>query len=152
MKTSVTILFAALIFGGIVSAQVKIGKPADAEAYVKKAIEYIKANGTDKAFAEFSNPKGKFIEGDLYISVYDMKGFCVSHPDPKKNKVDLSEEKDPTGKLVLQERLALAKQNGKGWANYKGKRLGSNELVDKTVYVERYDKYIVCCAVYGFMK
>ncbi len=43
------------------------GTPAEAKALVKKAIDYMKANGKDKAFAEFSNPKGKFVDRDLYI-------------------------------------------------------------------------------------
>jgi signal transduction histidine kinase len=104
------------------------------------------------AFAEFRNRKGTFIDRDLYISVYDLKGFCVAHPDPKKNQTDLSNETDPTGKLVLKERLAIANQYGKGWANYKGKSLTGSEIVDKSVYVEKYENYIVCCAVYGFVQ
>lgn len=126
--------------------------PADAIAYVKKAIAYMKANGAEKAFVEFRNKKGKFIDRDLYISVYDLKGFCVAHPDPKKNKTDLSDEKDPAGKLVIKERLALATQYSKGWATYKGKSLDGTAVVDKSVYLEKEGDYIVCCAVYGLVQ
>ncbi len=126
--------------------------PADAIAFVKKAVAYIKANGAEKAFVEFRNKKGKFIDRDLYISVYDLNGFCVAHPDPKKNKTDLSGEKDSAGKLVLKERLALAAQYGKGWATYKGKSLDGTVVVDKSVYLEKDGNYIVCCAVYGLVQ
>ncbi len=34
------------------------GTPAEAKALVKKAIDYMKANGKDKAFAEFATPRG----------------------------------------------------------------------------------------------
>ena len=36
---------------------------------VKKAIQFITANGRDKAFAEFSNTKGRFVDRDLHIAV-----------------------------------------------------------------------------------
>ena len=45
------------------------GTAAEAEALVKKAVAFIKANGKDKAFAEFGNPKGQFTSKDLYIFV-----------------------------------------------------------------------------------
>jgi cytochrome c len=150
-RVAVVSLITLIVFGSAM-AQGQKGTPADAIAFVKKATEFIKANGTEKAFAEFRNAKGKFIDRDLYISVYDMKGFCVSHPDPKKDRKDLSNETDPTGKLVIKERLAIANTQGKGWCNYKGKALQGTEIVDKTVYVEKYEDYIVCCAVYGFQK
>jgi cytochrome c len=141
-----------LIAFGASNAQGEKATPAEAIAFAKKAVEYIKTNGAEKAFAEFRNHKGKFIDRDLYVSVYDLKGFCVAHPDPKKNRTDLSNETDPTGKLVIKERLAIANQYGKGWANYKGKSLLTSDIVDKSVYVEKCDDYIVCVAVYGFVQ
>ena len=66
----------------------EFGTPAEAEAMVKKAVAEIKANGKDKAFAEFNNPKGKFTDRDLYITVYDMNGKCLSHgANPKMTRV-----------------------------------------------------------------
>ena len=60
-----------------VSAQQR-GTPAEAKAMVEKAIAYIKANGQEKAFAEINNPKGKFVDRDLYIMVIDMNGTCLA--------------------------------------------------------------------------
>jgi hypothetical protein len=46
---------------------------------VKKAKAFIKANGQEKAFAEFSNPKGQFVDRDIYIFVFDKKGNTLAH-------------------------------------------------------------------------
>ncbi|HUL31843.1 MAG TPA: cache domain-containing protein, partial [Thermodesulfobacteriota bacterium] len=68
----------------------EFGTAAEAEAMVKKAIQLIKAEGRDKAFAEINNPKGKFVDRDLYIFVYDMDGKCVAHGfNPKMIGKDL---------------------------------------------------------------
>ena len=55
------------------------GTKDEAVAMVKKAVDFIKANGADKAYAEFSNPKGQFVDRDLYITIYDMNGKCLAH-------------------------------------------------------------------------
>ena len=82
------------------------GTKEEAVAMVKKAIEYIKANGNEKAFEEISNPKGKFIDRDLYVVVYDMNAKCLAHGQ-KKNMVgkELIDFKDTDGKEYMKERI-----------------------------------------------
>jgi cytochrome c len=48
-------------------------------AMVKKGIAFIKANGTEKGYAEISNKKGQFIDRDLYLVVYGLDGKCLAH-------------------------------------------------------------------------
>src|SRR5208283_4231478 len=55
------------------------GTKSEAEAMVKKAIAFIKEHGKETAFAEFNNRKGKFVDRDLYIMVYDMNGTVLAH-------------------------------------------------------------------------
>lgn len=55
----------------------------DAKAWVKKAAEFYQAHGKDQALAEFSNPKGQFVKGDLYIFVLDLNGKMLAHPKPE---------------------------------------------------------------------
>ena len=47
----------------------------EAVAMVKKAVATIKAEGSDKAYAEISNPTGPFVDRDLYIVVYGLDGM-----------------------------------------------------------------------------
>jgi hypothetical protein len=125
------------------------GTPAEAKALVKKAVDYMKANGKEKAFAEFSNPKGKFVNGDLYIFVYDMNGKCVAHGfNQKMIGKDLKEMKDPDGKFYVKERIEIAKTKGSGWQDYKFTNPTSKKLESKTAYIEKYEDVIVGCGAY----
>jgi signal transduction histidine kinase len=127
----------------------EFGTAGEAEAMVKKAIALIKADGKDKAFGEISNPKGKFVDRDLYIFVYDMNGKCVAHGfNQKMIGKDLFEMKDSDGKFYVKERVEIAKTEGKGWQDYKFTNPLSKKIEQKTAYIERADDLIVGCGVY----
>jgi signal transduction histidine kinase len=134
--------------GAAFSAE-KAGTAAEAVAMVKKAIVYIKAHGREKAFAEFSNPKGPFIDRDLYVTVYDMKGVCLAHGfNPKmvgKNMIDL---KDPDGKAFVKERNEMAKTKDKFWVDYKYVNPLTKQIEQKSQYVEKLGDILVNCGIY----
>ena len=92
------------------------GSPAEAEAMVQKAAAYVKANGADKAYEEFTNGTS-FKDRDLYVFVYDMSGKNLAHgANAKLVGKDLSSLKDPDGKMILPLLFIAAKTvNGKGW-------------------------------------
>jgi cytochrome c len=71
--------------------------PDDAKAWVKKAVEYYKANGKEKALAAFSDSKGQFCQGDLYIYVLDTKGKMLAHPKAELVGQDFMTRKDIDG-------------------------------------------------------
>lgn len=143
-------LIAIVVLGALVAAAgEKRGTPAEAEALVKKAVQYVKANGKEKAFAEFSNPKGEFVKGDLYIFVYDMNGKCLAHGgNAKMVGKDLIDLKDADGKSFVRERIDLIKSSGKGWQNYKWNNPSVNKIEDKTAYVEKCEDFIVGSGAY----
>jgi len=125
------------------------GTPAEAEALVKKAIIFIKTNGKDKAFAEFTNKYGQFVDRDLYIFVYDMSGMCLAHgQNPKMIGKDLSDLTDASGKAFIKERIELAKTKGKGWQNYKFSEPTTKKIENKTAYIEKYEDLIVGSGAY----
>lgn len=125
------------------------GTPAEAEAMVKKAVAFMKANGKDKAFAEINNTKGQFIDRDLYVFVYDMNGKCVAHGfNQKMIGKDLIEMKDPDGKFYVKERVEIAKTKGSGIQNYKFTNPDSKKIDDKSAYIEKHDNYIFGCGAY----
>jgi cytochrome c len=137
-----------LVMAGVTLAETN-GTPAEAEAMVKKAVAFMKANGKDKAFTEISNSKGQFIDRDLYVFVYDMNGKCVAHGfNQKMVGKDLIEMKDPDGKFYVKERVEIAKTKGKGVQNYKFTNPESKKIDDKTAYIEKYDDYIFGCGAY----
>ena len=125
------------------------GTKEQAEAMVKKAIAFYKANGKEKAFAEISNTKGKFVKGELYVFVYDMNGKCVAHGfNNKLIGVDLIEMRDPDNTFFVKERIKLVKEKGKGWQDYKYTNPTTKKMESKTAYVEKIDNYVFGCGVY----
>jgi len=141
-------LFVLSFAGSALSAE-KRGTAAEAEALVKKAVAYIKANGRDKAFAEIGNSKGLFVDRDLYVFVYDMNGKCVAHGfNAKMVGKDLIEMKDADGKYFVKERIEIAKAKGKGWQDYKFTDPLTKQIENKLAYVEKLDDLIVGSGIY----
>jgi cytochrome c len=149
-------LFAGFLIGcfllsgaGLVYSVEKRGTAPEAEARVKKAKQYIKAHGREKAFAEFSNPKGPFIDRDLYITVYDMNGTCLAHGFNQKmvgkNMIDL---KDPDGKPFVKERNDMAKTKDKFWLDYKYVNPLTKQIEQKSMYTEKFGDILVNCGIY----
>jgi len=125
------------------------GTKDEAVAMVKKAIDYIKANGNDKAFAEISNPQGQFKDRDLYVVVYDMNATCLAHGQ-KKSMVgkELLEFKDVDGKPYMKERIELMKKQPTAWQEYKFMNPVSKKVEPKEMYIERFGDLIVGAGVY----
>ena len=125
------------------------GTKAEAQAMVKKAIAFYKANGKDKALAVFSDPKGQFVDKDLYIFVYDLNGKCVAHGfNQKMIGKDLLDMTDSEGKAYVKERVTIAKTKGNGWQDYMFTDPISKKLEHKSAYIEKVDDIIIGCGVY----
>lgn len=149
MKQILAVLLALALVCGTSIAQEKRGKPADAEAMVKKVLAFLKANGVEKTLAAISDPKGRFVDGDLYVFVYDLTGKCVAHGgNPKMVGKDLIDMKDADGKEFVKERLAIIKAKGKGWQSYKWTNPVTHAIEDKTAYIEAAGDLIFGCGAY----
>jgi hypothetical protein len=120
----------------------------DVVSIVKRAVVYLQANGPDKSYAEFSNPKGSFVDGELYMSVYDLKGDCLAHGgDASKVGKDLSGAKDANGKLYVQERITLAATQTSFWQTYEATDPLTKAPVERDAYCERASDVLVCSGV-----
>jgi cytochrome c len=94
------------------------GSKDEAIALAKKAIEYVKVKGKDKGFQEISNPRGQFVDRDLYVVVYDMNGKCLAHgANAEMIGRDLIDNKDVDGKEFVKERVEMMKKAQTGWQN-----------------------------------
>ena len=125
------------------------GTAAEAEALVKKAAAFIKANGNEKAYEEFTNGK-QFKDRDLYIFAYDFAGKNLAHgANPKLVGKDLSGLKDPDGKMILPPLVEIAKTKGKGWSeSFKFRNPVTEKMEPKVVYVERVGDIFLGCGIY----
>ncbi|NEX63671.1 histidine kinase [Noviherbaspirillum sp. 17J57-3] len=122
----------------------------EAVAMVKKAVAAIKANGKDKAFAEFADPANKdFHDRDLYIYVYDMNGTNVSHGNnPKMVGKNLMDMKDADGTAIIKTFIDVANSKGKGWVDYKWPNPVTKAVERKSGYVEKVDNLVVGSGIY----
>jgi len=134
---------------GSARAADKPGTADEAVAMVKKATAFLKANGRDRAFAEINDPRGRFVDRDLYVTVYDMNGTCLAHGfNPKmvgKNMLDL---KDPDGKPFIKERSEVARSKDQFWIDYKYINPTTKQIGAKSMYTEKVGDLLVSCGVY----
>ena len=125
------------------------GSANEAKTMVEKAAAFIKSDGKDKAFAEFTNKKGKFIDRDLYIFVVDFNGLTLAHGGNEKLVgKDMSELKDADGKFFIKEFIQLAKTKGTGWVDYKWANPVTNKIEPKSTYIQKVESYFLGCGIY----
>ena len=125
------------------------GTTPEAEAMVKKGIDYVKTQGKDKAYAEFSNIKGKFVDRDLYIAVYDVHGTLLAHgQNPQLVGKNLIWLKDADGKPFVKERVEIVKTKSKFWQDYRYTDPLTKKIEPKSMYCEKSEESIVCCGIY----
>jgi cytochrome c len=87
-------------------------------AFVDSAVSYVKTHGREKALAEFSNPNGSFIRGELYIYAYDFNGTTLAHPvNPEKIGVNRLNETAGNVGLIVRNMSAMAR-NGSGFYRF----------------------------------
>jgi signal transduction histidine kinase len=139
----------ALPLAGAARAASERGVAGEAEALVKKAVAFMKANGNDKAFEEFTNGKS-FKDRDLYIFVYDLSGKCVAHgANAKLVGKDLMGMKDPDGKPLIKMLVDVAKEKGSGWTDtVKFRNPISDKIQTRVNYIEKSGEYAVGSGIF----
>ncbi|CAL60254.1 putative Methyl-accepting chemotaxis protein [Herminiimonas arsenicoxydans] len=125
------------------------GATDEAQEMVIKAIEAMRDNGRDAAFAEINNKLGQFCDRDLYVVVYDMNGRNLAHgANPGNVGKDMIDAKDGAGNLYIRERVAIIQNSGKGWQDYMFLNPISKQVEAKSMYLDRYQDLIIGCGVY----
>ncbi len=84
-------------------------------AFVENAATYVRENGKEKALAEFNDPNGSFIQGELYIYAYDFNGTTLAHPvNPEKIGVNRLNETEGNVGIFLR-KMSDAVRYGDGF-------------------------------------
>jgi cytochrome c len=147
------ICLGTLLIGPVLSVENATASKQDkAKALCEKAVAHIIKVGTQKAYTDFSDPKGGFIDGDLYVFVCDLSYVIVAHATNAKlvgmNQTDLV---DVDGKYFYKEFLEVVKTKGEGWVDYKWNNPLTKKLQAKATFVKRVegkDLFVGC----GFYK
>jgi cytochrome c len=121
----------------------------DAKGLAEKAAAFWKANGKEKAIAEFNNPKGQFVKGDLYIVAHDFKGIVLARgTNQSLVGVNLFDQKDPNGgRFFVREEIDIAMKKGSGWINYSWTNPATKKVQDKKSWVQKIDgadAFVLC--------
>ena len=151
MRLIALLMIAALSIMPLQAATSEFGTKDEAVSMVKHVQEMFKKEGADATFKAVSDPSNKeFHDRDLYAYIFDFSGFCVAHGARPaligKNLIDI---KDQDGNYLIRAHIELAKGPGSGWISYKWQDPLTNEIEDKTSYVEKMgDNYFVAVGVY----
>lgn len=138
----------ALLYAGFAYAQEK-GTANEAKALLSRAVAYYKANGKDKAFAQFNNTKGRFVQSDLYIYVVDPDGNVLSHgADAKLIGRSLIDREDAAGKKFIKAIIDDTKVNNRGTMDYKWMNPQTKKIEQKSTFFERIGNVIIICGYY----
>lgn len=122
---------------------------ADAQAFVKSAVAFAKANGTYKLIKEVNSPTTQFRKGELYIFIIDLEGVVMGHAaNPALVGKDLSEKVDSGSVRYVQEFIKVANGKGSGWVDYQYTNPENGRIEAKTTFVEKVDLVIIGCGVY----
>jgi cytochrome c len=148
MKVLASGLTAMFALAGSAAAGDGAGKD-DAIAMVKKAVSFIKEQGADKAYGEFTSKAAGFIDRDLYVVVYQLDGKVLAHgSNAKFVGKDLIDAQDVDGKLYVKERVEMAAQQPSFWQDYKFVNPVSKKVEPKQMYCEKVDNTAVCAGIY----
>jgi len=141
--TTKTILALALILVSTAAVwAAEMGTPDEAKALNEKAVAAAKKD-KDKAFAAFAEEGGPYKVKDLYVFCMDMEGVMLVHPKASlvgKNLLDFNKH----GDLLFQDMVTVAKEKGSGWVDYKWPYPGTEEIKEKTTYIETVDGDTFC--------
>jgi cytochrome c len=141
----IVILFVAV---GLACAQDR-GTAAEAKAMLNNAVTFYNASGSEKAFAAFNDPKGAFVDKDLYIFVVDLNGKVVAHgANAGLIGKDMTEIRDPNQKNFIAEMLAVAKAKGSGTVTYRWENPRLQLVEEKSSHIEKVDGAILGCGYY----
>jgi signal transduction histidine kinase len=109
---------------------------AEAQALLDKAVKLVQTDGDAKALAAFNNPKGRFVDRELYVFCYGPDGKITAHRDPKMVGTEVAAVKDADGKEIGKQLLELGKKGG-GTVEYRYKNPVSDKVEPKVSYLKR---------------
>ena len=96
-----------------------------------------------------SDTAGPFVQGELYVFVYDTLGMVVAHSrNPKLVGINMLDIPDADGRPFRREILKVALSAGLGWVDYRYRNPVSMRIERKSSWVRRVGGFVICCGVY----
>lgn len=127
------------------------GTAEEAQALVKRAIEFAKVHGTQAMLDDVNKlSSGQFHDRDLYLFIMDLNtANWVAHGNnPRALGVGADTRDVVDGRYFVREMAELMKREGSGWLEYNWQHPVTNEHQRKATYLERIGPYGVGCGIY----
>jgi signal transduction histidine kinase len=125
------------------------GTADEAKAMVDKAVQLLSSEGKDKAFAQFDDSSGPFVDRDLYVFVLNFEGTTVAHGVNKgligKSLINM---KDADGKFFIKDMISLANEKGEGWVDYQWANPVTKKVEGKSSFIKKVGDVIVGVGIY----
>ena len=87
--------------------------PGELVTFVMGARDYAKKNGKEKALAAFTDPKGPFIDREMYVIAYDSNATNLAHPlSPWIRGLSLEHYTDQDSVATIAELSYIARRGG----------------------------------------
>lgn len=158
-KFLAVLVIGSAVLGGVSAraAEPKPDSPAEAprhtfdqaKAMVEEGALHMKAVGPEKAFADFNDPKGRWIVRDLYLFAFDKKGvYKATGFRPERTGQNAWDMTDAAGLKVVQEIVKKAKRDGTATVDYLWKNPATGKLENKTSYVVQVGDYVLGAGFY----
>ncbi len=140
-------LFAGLLTPILSTAAVR-GTAEEAKALVAKAIARYDREGREKTFAAIQDPKGGFVDRDLYVFVFGPKRTIVAHGgDPALVGTDADSLVGGGGVHFGTKFMDETTSTG-SWIDYKWNDPASGKVLPKSSWVVRHDGYVFGAGIY----
>ena len=130
MKRLVPVIFALLFLIGSVSAYAD--QQNDAKELTEQAVQFFSEKGKDyalKVVAASNGPLRK--DGGLYVFAFAFDGTGLAHPYNSKLLGPQWDLQDTKGKYIIQDFVAIARNQGSGWSDYYWNKPGDAKPVLK---------------------
>jgi cytochrome c len=139
----------ALLVALPASADTDRAGPERAMALVARAVTYLKAHGKDDAAKAFNDPKGPFVQGELYIFVLGTDGHYVAYgADPMLVGADVHDLKDAEGTPIVQQMIDRTASKPDAMVEYVWLNRPENKVEHKRSYVIREGDWIIGAGYY----
>ncbi|WP_088280199.1 cache domain-containing protein [Ideonella sp. A 288] len=129
---------------------VERGQARRAAELLTTAVDYLKANGPEKAFAAFNDTKGPFVNGAYYVFAVGRDGFMHANGGSPlglagKAAIDL---RDAAGKPLIRDLLEQAATSPTGRLEYHWRNPASNRVESKVSSYQKVGDVILCVGYY----
>src|SRR5260370_30533511 len=129
----------------------EFGTRAEAVAMVKRAQAKFKQVGPEALFKIINSGAKEFNDRDLYVFIVDFTGRNHANAvTPAITGKMIWDIKDQDGKFIVQDMIAITKEKGGGWIDYRWINPVTKNFEKNSAYFERLGAtadYFVACGV-----